>query len=225
MRAVESFKCGEWQMSEAKSFLRMTACVGCEIQRSGLPRRCERSIRAVVHSHAAAIAQTIDNLVGRMYERVRRFIRPKRKHDAAHQHAGRRERGGRQTGTGCPRVRASQTRARPARREPSILCALSPTTCGERRRHQRTRRPHPRGTFLRRRRSHEPFVRELRASQPPPCGASLRARAAREGGQAPSRPLPEHAHSRRHHVLRIGRRGFAGREPSWNGGRREAQRG
>jgi hypothetical protein len=88
MRAVESFKCGERQMSEAKRFLRMTACVGCEIQRSGLPRRCERNIRAVVHGPAAAIAQTIDELVDRMYEGVRRFIRPKRKHDAAHQHAG-----------------------------------------------------------------------------------------------------------------------------------------
>jgi hypothetical protein len=101
MRAVASFKCGERQTSETKRFLRMTTCVGCENQRSGLPRRCERNIRAVVHSPAAAIAQTIDNLVDRMYERVRRFIRPKWIHDAAHQHAGQ-GRGQRANGHGMP---------------------------------------------------------------------------------------------------------------------------
>jgi hypothetical protein len=66
----------------------MTACVGCEIQRSGLPRRCKRNARTVANGPAAVIKQTIENLVDRMNERVRRFIRPKRKHDATHQHAG-----------------------------------------------------------------------------------------------------------------------------------------
>jgi hypothetical protein len=88
MRSVASFKCGERQTSEAKRSLRMTACVGCEIQRSGLPRRCKRNARTVANGPAAAIKQTIENLVDRMNERVRRFIRPKRKYDATHQHAG-----------------------------------------------------------------------------------------------------------------------------------------
>jgi hypothetical protein len=112
MRGVASFKCGERQTSEAKRFPRMTACVGCEIQRSGLPRRCERNIRAVVHGPAAAIAQTIDNLVDRMYdERERRFIRSKWKHDAAHQHAGQ-GRGQTANGHGMPAgVRATNASA------------------------------------------------------------------------------------------------------------------
>jgi hypothetical protein len=176
----------------------MTACVGCEIQRSGLPRRCERNIRAVVHGPAAAIAQTVDNLVDRMYERVRRFIRSKWKHDAALQHAGK-GKGQTANGHGMSRVRAPQTGARPARRKPSILRALSLTTTrGELRRRARTRRARPRGACSRRRRSHRPCARELRASHPAPCGASTRTRAglARDARLA-SLLLRKCAHSRR----------------------------
>jgi hypothetical protein len=87
---------------------------------------------------------------------------------------------------------------RPACRDPSILRALSLTTTrGERRRRARTRRARPRGACPGRRQSHEPRVRELPASHPPPCGASTRARAglARDARLA-SLPLRERAHSR-----------------------------
>jgi hypothetical protein len=122
----------------AERLLRTTVCAEYKVQRSGVPGGCERNVRGIVDGTAAAIAQTIVRLVTLRYERGRRSIRLERGHDAAHQHAGRRERGERQTGTGCPRTCAPRTRAWPARREPSILGALSITTHGERRRRART---------------------------------------------------------------------------------------
>jgi hypothetical protein len=198
MRAVASFKCGERLMSEAKRFLRMTACVGCEIERSGLPRRCERNIRAVVHGPAAAIAQTIDNLVGRMYERVRRFIRSKCKHDAAHQHAGQRRE---QTanGHGMPADMGAANAS--AASTPGTVNPARAQSHDDARRTKKARTD-PSSTSARCVSGPPAVARALRpraASQP---STSMRcvyvhARRAREGRQARVPALRERAHSRR----------------------------
>jgi hypothetical protein len=178
----------------------MTACVGCEIQRSGLPRRCERIIRAVVHSPAAAIAQTIDNLVGRMYERVRRFIRSKWKHDAAHQHAGK-GKGQAANGQGMPAgVRAVNASAPST---PGTVDSARAQSHDDARRTKKVRTD-PSSTSARCVSGLPAVARALRALAASQPFSSMRcvyahARRTREGRPArlASLPLREHAHSRR----------------------------
>jgi hypothetical protein len=227
MRGVASFQCGERQTSEAKRFLRMTACVGCEIQRSGLPRRCEGNIRAVVHGPAAAIAQTIDNLVGRMYERVGRFIRSKWKHDAAHQHAGQ-GRGQTANGDGMPagvRAANASTASTPGTVDPARAQSHDDA------RRTKKARTDPWSTSARCVSGPPAVARALRARAASQPSTSMRcvyahARRAREGRQARV-PAPASARTRSvGRILRIGHHlRLAAREVSLNGARRETQGG
>jgi hypothetical protein len=78
--------------TKAKRLRKPTVCAECEVERSGVPRDCKRNVRGVVYVSGAAIAQAIDSLVERRFERVRCVVRPERAHDAAHHRVGQRER-------------------------------------------------------------------------------------------------------------------------------------